>query len=144
MPSNDNPSAISRRDFIVVLTKTTLALSSLLGLGGIVRFLSAPSQESPPTQFDLGPADQFPPGTRRALPEVQAIVLHGSQGVVAFSTLCPHLGCSVNDEGSSFSCPCHGSLFDAGGRLIRGPAKSDLRKLRIEVNEQGNLNLYTN
>lgn len=144
MPSNDNPTALSRRDFILVLTKTALALSGLLGLGGILRFLSAPSHESPPTEFDLGPADQFPPGTRRALPEAQAILLYGSQGLVAYSTICPHLGCTVNDEGNGFTCPCHGSQFDATGDLIRGPAKQDLRKLRLEVDEQGSLILYTN
>lgn len=142
-PLNDSSTGFSRRDFLVLLSKISLALSGFVGLGGILRFLGAPSQESPPTQFDLGPADQFPPGDRRALPHARAVLLHSSQGFSAFSTECPHLGCVVDEEENGFTCPCHGSQFDATGGLTRGPAINDLRKLRLEVDEQGNLILDT-
>lgn len=142
-PLNDSSTGFSRRDFLVLLTKISLALSGFLGLGGILRFLGAPSQEAPPTQFDLGPADRFPPGVRRTLPQARAVLVHSSQGFAAFSTECPHLGCVVDGEGTGFTCPCHGSQFDATGGLTRGPANNDLRKLRLEVDEQGRLILYT-
>ena len=37
--------------------------------------------------------------------------------VEAFSTICPHLGCSINFEQSSklFVCPCHGGTFNENG-----------------------------
>jgi menaquinol-cytochrome c reductase iron-sulfur subunit len=35
----------------------------------------------------------------------------------AFSTICPHLGCSINFEEASklFVCPCHGGIFNENG-----------------------------
>lgn len=38
--------------------------------------------------------------------------------VVAFTSECPHLGCSVNlaADGKSFACPCHNSSFTMEGK----------------------------
>ena len=44
------------------------------------------------------------------------------------SAVCPHLGCIVswNSAETTWDCPCHGSSFDRYGRVINGPANSDL------------------
>lgn len=41
--------------------------------------------------------------------------------------VCTHLGCvpNRNAEGG-WLCPCHGSMYDASGRVIRGPAPKNL------------------
>lgn len=46
------------------------------------------------------------------------------------SGVCPHLGGVLqwNDDEKSFDCPLHGSRFTAYGKVINGPAISDLNK----------------
>lgn len=56
---------------------------------------------------------------------------HGD--VHAFSAVCPHLGCSVrwNSFEKTFDCPCHGSRFTVSGKVINGPANSDLKPIEV-------------
>jgi glycine/D-amino acid oxidase-like deaminating enzyme/nitrite reductase/ring-hydroxylating ferredoxin subunit len=56
-------------------------------------------------------------------------VYRDEQGTVyERSAVCPHLGCIVswNSGEQTWDCPCHGSSFDRFGRVINGPANSDL------------------
>lgn len=50
---------------------------------------------------------------------------------VAFSPLCPHLGCRYNwDSGANrFICPCHGSQYNFDGTHLAGPAPRGLDPL---------------
>jgi Rieske Fe-S protein len=52
----------------------------------------------------------------------------------AFSSVCPHLGCSVhwNSAEKSWDCPCHGSRFDTDGQVLHGPALKGLSPIDIE------------
>lgn len=65
----------------------------------------------------------------------------GPQGdIVAYSTLCTHMGCPVNYDPNerSFKCPCHFSMFDAeqGGQMICGQATEDLPRIKLSYNAQ--------
>jgi menaquinol-cytochrome c reductase iron-sulfur subunit len=43
--------------------------------------------------------------------------------VTAFTTICPHLGCSINYEANDnqFACPCHGAVYRLDGKRETGP-----------------------
>jgi cytochrome b6-f complex iron-sulfur subunit len=134
---------LSRRSFLSWLVKGSLAGSALLGLGALGRFISFQSEQSPPSQYDLGPAAGYPIGSRITIASAQVIVMHNEQGYSAFSLVCPHLGCQVNVNSDGFACPCHGSRFRADGSLRNGPASRPLVALRVEVNADGHLILYS-
>lgn len=50
---------------------------------------------------------------------------------------CPHMGCALkwNPQEHSWDCPCHGSRFEADGKLIDNPATGDLKMKK--KNERG-------
>lgn len=125
-----------------LLVKGSLAGSGLLGLGMLGRFISFQSEQSPPSQYDLGLATDYPVGSRIQNPPSQSIIIHDSQGYRAISLICPHLGCSVTVTNDGFACPCHGSRFLPDGSLRNGPASRPLTALRIEENADGHLILY--
>jgi nucleotide-binding universal stress UspA family protein/nitrite reductase/ring-hydroxylating ferredoxin subunit len=52
---------------------------------------------------------------------------------IALSRKCKHLGCSVgwNPSLRTWDCPCHGSRYDARGKVIRGPAQADLDPIEV-------------
>jgi glycine/D-amino acid oxidase-like deaminating enzyme/nitrite reductase/ring-hydroxylating ferredoxin subunit len=99
--------------------------------------------------------DLLSPGDVKFLDEIKtgqgAILSSGLKKIAAyrdeqnvlhtFSAICPHLGCVVQWNGSehSFDCPCHGSRFTGHGKVVNGPAVSDLKQVSMEnekVNER--------
>lgn len=42
--------------------------------------------------------------------------------------LCTHLGCVPSRKKDGWFCPCHGSVYDNSGRILRGPAPKNLEK----------------
>jgi len=86
---------ISRRDFLKLARDGFLYLSGALAFVGFLRFLDFDPNPAPKTEFDLGPAEDYPPGSRTALPEIPAILIHTEQGFFAHSLVCTHLSCTV-------------------------------------------------
>ncbi len=135
----------SRRDFLKLFTNFLFGLGGLLGLGGLVRFFSYQPDPGPPTEFDLGDANNFPPGSRTILPDIPAVVYNIQGKHVAYSLTCTHLGCTIEPDGEKdFACPCHGSRYTKDGSVLKGPANKPLRQLRLEKLEDNTLKLYTN
>jgi len=56
--------------------------------------------------------------------------------IVAYSTLCTHMGCPVSYDPTSrnFKCPCHFSVFDSEktGQMVTGQATENLPRVRLE------------
>lgn len=66
-----------------------------------------------------------------------------AEGVLAFSALCPHAGCTIDEwvpERSVLACDCHSSEFDPrqAGKVMDGPAARPLPGLALKLLD-GNL-----
>ena len=55
----------------------------------------------------------------------------------AIRPICTHLGCTVEWQAdrNHFVCPCHGSQYDAQGRVVHGPAKRSLPLATVIVKQ---------
>ena len=55
----------------------------------------------------------------------------------AFDDTCTHTGCSLAKgklEGTTVTCPCHGSQFDVtSGAVLHGPAQRPVRTRLVQV-----------
>lgn len=134
---------ISRRDFLKLSTRSLLALSGLLGIGGLIRYLSYQSDATPPTEFDIGPASDYRLNSRTVIAYIPAVIIHDKKGLRALSLTCSHLGCTIEERNFGFECPCHSSRYDLNGVVLKGPAAVNLRPLRLEKSEDGNLHVFT-
>jgi len=133
----------ARRDFLKLITNALFGLSGLLGLGGLARFFSYQPDQGPPTEFDLGEAVNFPVGSQMLRLDIPAVIYNNGGVYIAYSLVCTHLGCTVEEDSQGFVCPCHGSRYNKDGEVLAGPAKEPLRQLRVEVMEDNTLRLYT-
>ncbi len=65
------------------------------------------------------------------------------QDIVAYSILCPHMGCPTSYESSSrrYKCGCHFSVFDPemGGQQVIGQATQDLPRVLLELDDDGSI-----
>ncbi len=134
---------LSRRDFLRLISKALLSLAGLIGLGMIVRFLDYTEPSASKQKIDIGPASNYPLGSRTILTDIPAVLYHTQDGFLAISLICTHLGCTVAPQDSQFVCPCHGSKFDSTGKVLRGPAEKPLNSLTIETGSNGNLIIHT-
>jgi nitrite reductase/ring-hydroxylating ferredoxin subunit len=69
-------------------------------------------------------------------------VANANGRLYAFDDTCTHRGCSLGKgtlEGTTVTCPCHGSQFDVTtGAVVRGPATRPVRSRAVQV-EGGDL-----
>jgi arsenite oxidase small subunit len=101
---------------------TTLAKLTDLKVGQVTQ-AKYPDDKSPVMLLKLG--QRVPDGV-------------GPDGdVVAYSSICTHLGCSVawTPDTKVLSCPCHFSSFDParGGIMVMGQATANLPQLILKI-----------
>jgi cytochrome b6-f complex iron-sulfur subunit len=118
----------SRRQFI-----TTLAL--LLASGGLLlRYLTPRSNSKRQVLVSCASAD-VPHNGALVFQNERLALLRDDRGLYALSLICTHLGCTVIVSAHELSCPCHGSLFDRQGRVLKGPADRPLGRLQVAERE---------
>ncbi|MGH7244180.1 MAG: FAD-dependent oxidoreductase [Phycisphaerales bacterium] len=87
------------------------------------------------TSGDVDSIDQIRPGEGAVMREGMhkvAVYRDDSGTIHKCSAICTHLKCIVQWNGleKSWDCPCHGSRFDAKGKVIIGPAVDDLPPIK--------------
>lgn len=82
------------------------------------------------------------PGSRvpvKGLSKVTYLVINEGPKIAeyAIKPICTHLGCTVDwqSDRARFVCPCHGSHYDAQGRVTQGPARRPLPLVTVVVKE---------
>jgi glycine/D-amino acid oxidase-like deaminating enzyme/nitrite reductase/ring-hydroxylating ferredoxin subunit len=83
------------------------------------------------TAGEIGSVEELKPGEGAIMRDgLSKLAVYRDDGgaVHKLSAVCPHLGCIVawNATEKTWDCPCHGSKFDADGRVYQGPANGDL------------------
>jgi ubiquinol-cytochrome c reductase iron-sulfur subunit len=116
-------------------SKDVLALASAeFELGGIpvgntitVKWRGKPVFIKHRTPEEIATCEAVDASTLRD-PEADAVRVQNSEWLVCMA-ICTHLGCvpitNAGDYGGWF-CPCHGSHYDAAGRIRKGPAPLNL------------------
>ncbi len=120
--------ARSRRRFLT-------AIALLGGLGALWRFLVPGRKVRRQTLLEVQ-KNTIPLRGALVFKRSRVAVIRGEDDVYALSLVCTHLGCTVNVTAENLICPCHGSVFDRAGNVIKGPAERPLPRLTVE--ERGN------
>ncbi|MCI0330516.1 MAG: ubiquinol-cytochrome c reductase iron-sulfur subunit [candidate division Zixibacteria bacterium] len=144
---------IGRRDFFGLLAKGLGGLISTLLAVPLGGYLLSPvlRKAGEGGWVSLGRADKFAPGRpvrveysyeredgwMKTKVSRYAFILRRPDGLVAFSPVCTHLGCSVgwNEEQKNFHCPCHGGVYDPEGKVLAGPPPKPLTQFDTKVEE---------
>jgi len=86
---------------------------------------------------------QFRDGSDKVVDEQKLYVRavkdgNGGLNWVVLSAICTHLKCKLKykDGDDHFECPCHHSVFDLEGHVLKKPAKKDLPDYSSSVCEQ--------
>jgi Rieske Fe-S protein len=136
---------LSRRSWLASVAMGVGLISSygMFAVQGLLFLL--PQRLKPPTRrLYAGQIDQFQIGALQGVLDLQGneiLVKREKQGLRAFNSTCPHLGCRVHwqAERQRFFCPCHNGVFNAEGVAIEGPpaaAGQSLAQVPLEVDQK--------
>ncbi len=116
--------AQSRRKFIGALVAL---LAGVFALGKFLR----PQVRQKKTLLTLAKAD-VPVHGALVYKEARVAVIREAGEIYALSLVCTHLGCTATVTPRELVCPCHGSIFDRRGKVIKGPADRPLARYAVE------------
>lgn len=132
-----------RRTFVTLWLGWFSALFAAgASLAAAGRFLVPNVLYEPDRRFKALKPEEYPEGST-FLPNLRVFLFRKGNSFRAASAICTHLGCTVNLAGQGFHCPCHGSVFDAGGMVLSGPAPSPLSWFELTLSRDGRLVIDT-
>ncbi len=105
-----------------------------------VRFMIPNILYEPPKAFKIGRPRDYPEGVN-FLPEKRIFVVRNGDAYKVASAVCTHMGCTPRWVGEQkvWECPCHGSIFDERGGVVKGPAPDPLPWYEAKIATDGRL-----
>jgi cytochrome b6-f complex iron-sulfur subunit len=137
--TNNPPSSPSRRNVLSETWRFLGIVALLQCIVGAVFFLGsgrkkASRQEK--QQLAAGLVTDFQPGSVTLIAQGHLYLTRLEDGgFLAISRKCTHLGCAVPwiAERKQFECPCHASIFDMTGNVLKSPAPRALNLFPITI-----------
>lgn len=130
---------VTRRDFFNEIAGGALAIAGIGAAVVTVKYASPNVLFEPPTTFHAGPLDDYPLNSVTYIQDQQVYIVRTAKGMWVMSAVCTHLGCITQwkPEQDLVACPCHGSKFEKGGRVVAGPAPRPLPYFAIRLTADG-------
>jgi menaquinol-cytochrome c reductase iron-sulfur subunit len=142
---------ITRRRFLGYLSGLLSAvIAAALALPLVRFYIGNAFQAKPARWLKLGLTREITPGRpklyRISYPDqdgwretvtrqdVYAVTPDGRDYIV-LSNICTHLGCPIHwdDKVQQFLCPCHGGVFSAEGKVLKGPPPKPLIQMTHKI-----------
>ncbi len=131
----------SRRGFLSRIWSFLGIVALLQIAAGVVFFLNSDRKRAGKQKMkrlQAGAVSDFPPGSVTLISEGHLYLSRLDDGAfLAISRKCTHLGCAVPwvDERKQFECPCHASIFDRTGMVLKSPAPRALDLFSISFED---------
>ncbi|WP_017306515.1 cytochrome b6-f complex iron-sulfur subunit [Spirulina subsalsa] len=154
IPASDAPS-MGRRQFMNLLAFGTITGTALGALYPIVKYFIPPSSGAAGGGVTAKDAlgnnvkvseflAEHKPGDRtltqglKGDPTYLIVQEDATLASYGLNAICTHLGCVVpwNASANKFMCPCHGSQYNAEGKVVRGPAPLSLALAHATVTDE--------
>jgi cytochrome b6-f complex iron-sulfur subunit len=135
---------LNRRKFFIAAGNAAIGIAALGSLVVTLDFLAPKVLLELPRRFVIGVLANMQPNSVTFDAEHRLIVFRDKQGYFyALSAVCTHLGCIVEWKPTGIpghpegviACPCHGSVFNKTGDVIRGPAPRSLDRFKMYLEE---------
>ena len=137
-PPNQND--VSRRGFVqLTLGWLAGAFAIAASTADAVRFLVPNVLFEPSQRFKAGKPDDFTDGSVTFMADERVFLVRKGNTFRCLSSICTHLGCTVNRSDVGYHCPCHGSVFDEQGAVKGGPAPRGLDWFEVSLSKDKRL-----
>ncbi len=139
--SHPDPKAdVTRRSFVrLTLGWLASAFAVVASTAGTVRFLVPNVLFEPSQRFKAGKPEDYPDGSVTFMEDERVFLVRKGNTFRCLSSICTHLGCTVNRSDHGYHCPCHGSVFDEQGTVKGGPAPRGLDWFAVSLSKDKRL-----